>query len=237
MNNKLNQGSIIVAVIGLLLFIIYCLALFLFSGLFTTTAIASFVFVVIAFVCAFGMPKIAIKHPDTQAVFFGIPLMGFGTYYFFAEIFVSAVCIGFQNYLDWKIALFIQAVLLVLFLVISIISFTAQRASAEQSEARREEAVVRDMNTIDIQSLVDSCRGNGDPELARKLQHLSETIRYSDPFSGGHPAIAEVENRIAGKVSELQFACSSGDTANALRLVQELENLYSERNRKMLLIK
>lgn len=67
---KLNKGSIIVAVIGLLLFIVYALAIYLFSGLFTNVAIVSFVFAVIAFVLAFTIPRIAMRNSDVEAVFF-----------------------------------------------------------------------------------------------------------------------------------------------------------------------
>lgn len=236
--NKLNKGSIIVAVIGLLLFIVYALAIYLFSGLFTSVAIVSFVFAVIAFVLAFTIPRIAIRNSDVEAVFFGIPMISFGIYYFIAEIFVSAIFIGFQNHLPFEIVLFVQVVLLVAFVIISIVSFTAQKASSQQSQERRQEATVWNMQTVDIQSLVDSCRANSqDQNLGRALEHLSETIRYSDPFSGGNPAIAEIENRIAGKTSDLQMVCNSGDAASAMALVQELENLYKERSRKMLLIK
>lgn len=238
MNSKLNKGALIVAVIGLLLFLVYALAIYLFSGLFTTNAIVSFVFAIVAFVCAFALPRIAVRKPDIEAVFFGIPMMSFGVYYFIAEVFVSAIFIGFQNVLPFEAVLFIQVVLFVAFLIVSIVSFTAQNASAQQSTQRREAATNWNVQTIDIQSLVDNCRAQGsDPALCKSLEHLSETVRYSDPFSGGNPAIAEIEARIAGKMSDLQVACSSGGTQTALTLVQELENLYKERSRKMLLIK
>lgn len=212
--SKLNKGSIIVAVIGLLLFIVYALAIYLFSGLFTNVAIVSFVFAIVAFILAFAMPRIAIRNSDVEAVFFGIPMISFGIYYFIAEIFVSTISIGFQNHLPFEIVLIIQVILLVAFLIISIVSFTAQKASSQQSQERRQEATVWNMQTIDIQSLVDMCRANNsDANLGKALEHLSETIRYSDPFSGGNPAIAEIENRIAGKTSDLQMACNNGDTS------------------------
>lgn len=235
---KSNKGNLIIVLIGILLFVVYALAIYLFSGLFTLNAIISFAFAIIAFICAFALPRIAIKRPDIEAVFFGIPMISFGIYYFIAEIFVSAVFIGFQTILPFEIVLFVQVVLLAVFLIISIISFTAQKASAEQSEDRRNQVTAWNMQTIDIQSLADSCKSqSADPALTKSIEHLSETMRYSDPFSGGHPAIVEIENRIADKSTQLQVACSSGDTGYAMQLVQELENLYKERSRKMLLIK
>lgn len=235
---KLSKGSIIVAVIGLLLFIVYALAIYLFSGLFTAVASSSFVFAIVAFILAFAMPRIAIRDSDTEAVFFGIPMISLGIYYFIAEIFVSAIFIGFQNYLSFEVVLFVQAILLVAFIIVSIVSFTAQKASSQQSQERRQKVAAWNMQTIDILTLVDSCRANNsDANLSKALDHLSETIRYSDPFSGGNPAIAAIEDRIAGKISDLQMACNSGDAVFAISLVQELESLYIERSRRMLLIK
>lgn len=238
MENKFKPVNIALCAIGMLLFAVYALAIFLFSGLFTANAVVSFLFAVIAFVCAFALPRFAAKDPSIEAVFFGIPMMGFGVYYFFAELFVSVVFIAFQQVIPFSIVLFLQVALLIAFLVISIVSFTAQRASAKQSEERREDVAAWNIQTVDVQSLVDVCRANGaDASLSNALAHLAETIRYSDPFSGAHPAIKEVESRIAGKLFDLQGACTSGDYVTAAQLVKELEMLYSERSRKMLLVK
>lgn len=238
MNKKLNTGNLAICAVGLLLFAVYALAIFLFFGLFTLNAMVSFAFAILAFVCAFAMPRFAAKDSSIEAVFFGIPLMGFGGYYFFAELFVSVVFIAFQSFVPFTAVLFIQVALLAAFIVISIVSFTAQRSSAKQSEERREDAAALNIQVVDVQSLIDMLKIKGaDAILVSSLEHLSETIRYSDPFSGDHPAIKEVDNRIVGKMFDLQSACSSGDFANAMQLVKELEMLYTERSRKMLLVK
>ena len=152
-NQKLNQINNRVAIIGALIFLVYCVALFLFSGIFTSTAAVSLVFVVIAFLATFAIPRVAIKHPDVEAVFFGIPMMGFAVYYFFAEIFVSAVFIAFQEHISFKIALFIQLIILVAFVIISIVSFTAQSSIAQRSEDRKQQVVKSAFNTLSFSEL------------------------------------------------------------------------------------
>lgn len=235
---NIRQGNIAVAIIGFLLFALYCTGIFLFVEFFTSTAYVSFGFTVVAFILTFIMPRIAVNRPDIEAVFFGIPMIGFATYFFIAQIFVGVVLIFFQSVVSWKIAFFIQLVLLIAFLVVSVVSFTAQRASARQSEERREQVAAWNMQTVDIQALIDSCKMAGaDAAIMQSLDHLADTVRYSDPFSGGHPAIQEVESRISGKMFDLRSACTSGNYEVAHTLVQEIENLYAERSRKLLMIK
>lgn len=235
---NIRQGNIAVAIIGLLLFALYCAGIFLFVEFFTSTAYISFGFTVVAFVLTFIMPRIAISRPDIEAVFFGIPMMGFATYFFFAQIFVGVVLIFFQSAVSWKTALFIQLALLVAFLVISVVSFAVQRASERQSEERKEQVASWNMQTVDVQSLIDLCKIAGaDAATMQSLNHLADTVRYSDPFSGNHPAIQEVESRISGKMFDLRSACTSANYEVAHTLIQEIENLYAERSRKLLMIK
>lgn len=237
-DNKLNRASLITAVIGLLVFVVYATGIYLFTHEFTRNAVVTLAFVVIAFVCTFGMPRIAIRHPDVEAAFFGIPLLGFATYYFFAEIFVSLVFITFQRVLSFEVTLFVQLALFAAFLVIAIISFSAQGSAAAHSDERRRQAASRDLQAIDIQASLDAARGTiADQTLLRELEHLADTVRYADPFNGGHPAILDLEARIASRSNDLRAAIDMQDVEGARALVRELENLYKERASKLLLVK
>ena len=232
------NGTIAMILIGVLIYIVFAAGIYLFSGLFTTTAIASFIFTTLAFILAFATPRVAANKPDVEAVFFGIPMMGFAAYYFLAQVFVGIVFIAFQQFVPFEIAFFLQLVLLVAFIVICVVSFTAQRASSNLRDERREQAAARDLRTVDIQSVLDCARTAGmAADTLRALEHLSETVRYSDPFGADHPAIQEIEVRIADKVMGLQGACDANDDQRAQVLARELENLYAERSRKLLLVK
>ncbi|MBT1174060.1 hypothetical protein JS530_00750 [Bifidobacterium sp. LC6] len=233
-----GKTNMVICIIGLLLFIVYAAAIFLFTGVYTPGAICSLVFAVIAFALTFLMPKFAVNKPGVEAVFFGIPMIGFAVYYFFAEIFVSVVFILFQQVVPFKIVLFIQLVILIAFLIISIVSFTAQRASAKKSEERRQQAATWDLQTVDIGSVIDLTRmRGGDPQLMAALDHLNDTVKYSDAFGRNHPAILEVESRIMAKVQQLRDSASRGDFQSERMQVQELEALYAERSRKLMIVK
>ncbi|MBQ9004325.1 MAG: hypothetical protein IJ087_20995 [Eggerthellaceae bacterium] len=238
MKGKVSTGNLAACAIGLLLFLVYGLAVYLFAGELNSTAFISIGFTVVAFICVFAVPRLVGSRPDIEAVFFGIPLFGFAMYYFFAQIFLSAVFIFFQNVIPGNIAFFIQLVVLVAFIIVTIVSFTAQRSAAQKSDERKEQAANRNIEVIDVKGLVDMCRSKGmSPSTLHALEHLSDTVRYSDPFSGNHPVIVAIEDRISSKMLDLQSACSSGDDAAITGIAQELENLYAERSRKLLLIK
>ena len=61
------------------------------------------------------------------------------------------------------------------------------------------------------------------------LTQLAEKIRYSDPMS--NEQIADIEDRIAAKVSELKKA------ADKTNCIVELNSLFDERSRKCKLLK
>lgn len=235
---KPKTGNVVMLSIGLLLFLVYAVGVFLFTGVYTATGVCSIIFALVAFVLAFLMPKFAAKGGDIQAVFFGIPMMGFAVYYFFAEVFVSVVFLLFQTLISFKIALFLQLVILVAFLVISIISFTAQRTSAANSQARTSQAANWGMQTVDVQTIVEQAKiKGGSPALMEALDHLEDTVRYSDPFGRNMPAIQEVEGRIYAKLSELRGIAECGDEPSEMAVIQQLEALYAERSRKLMLLK
>lgn len=233
-----NRVNVAICVIGFLLFIVYATAIFLFAGVYTPGAMCSVIFAAIAFLLTFLMPRFAVDKPGVEALFFGIPMVGFAVYYFFAEIFVSVVFILFQLTVPFSIVLFVQLVLLVAFVAISIVSFTAQRASSIKSEERRQQAANWDMQTVDLGSIIDTSRMRGaDPQLMTALDHLNDTVKYSDAFGRNHPAIFEVESRINAKLAQLRDSASRGDFQSERIQIQELETLYAERSRKLMLVK
>lgn len=236
--NRQNTGSILICVIGLLLFLVYVTAIFLFTGIYTPGAICSLVFAIIAFALAFLMPRFSVNKPDAEAVFFGIPMVGFAIYYFFAEIFVSVAFIFFQAVIPFKIVLFIQLVILVAFIIISIVSFTAQRASESKSAERTATATNWAMQSVDVRSIIDQDRArSADPALLSALEHLNDTVTYSDAFGRNYPAIQEVEGRIYATLAQLRDASAQGNDEAEKKVVQQLEALYVERSRKLMLLK
>ena len=108
------------AILGIV-FLIYNMLVFLILTPQTPVFWISYGFMVLAFgLQVLGM-YMSFKDFDVQAIFFGIPLAQFTLFYFFAELFMSAVFMIFQN-IPWKIPVILQVILLAVYAVVAIVS-------------------------------------------------------------------------------------------------------------------
>ena len=169
---------------------------------------------------------------DAETVFFGIPLIQFSIFYFFAELFASAVFMFFQSFVDIKIPLLVQTVLLAAFVIIAIAAVAGRDATkAIKDDVKTKVAALKGMG-VDVEMLASAAQ---DPELRARLKKLAESIRYSDPMST--PAIEDVEQRIHMTINELRVYCEQGDKPSALEAISRLDLMLVERNKKLMLSK
>ena len=66
------------------------------------------------------------------------------------------------------------------------------------------------------------------PEAARPLEKLAENLRFSDPVS--NEALAEIEDRLAECLAQLQSEVSAQKKEQILSLCQQAEQVLAERN-------
>ena len=232
-----SKGSLISLSVGLIIFVTYCSIVFLAFNIKNPTVFwMSFAFMCVAFAVQTLGPVLFFKNVNSETVFFGIPILYLGAFYFFAELFASLVFMVFQS-VNWKAALLVQVVLLVIFVVGALVSIRTQEAVQTASDDRRNEAVVFKAQVVDIETLADQYGEVDDGDLRRRLEHLAETVRYSDPFGRNEPIIQDLEVRITQKTTDLQALCASGEVAQAQATIADLENLYMERRRKVMLVK
>lgn len=237
MSDSGKKSSALYGVVGVIIFAVYCLFVFLVFGVKDPTIFwMSFGFMALAFVSQAVAPAYIMRNYSTETAFFGVPVASLGIFYFFAELFASLVFMFFQSSVSWKAALLVQVALLAAYVVAVIVAVTVQSSVQEMSKVRRDEAVVFKAQFVDVQSLIDRV-GTEDSELTKILEHLSETVRYSDPFGRGEPMVKEVEGRITQRMNELESACNAGANDDAKRIAGELENLFMERRRKLMLVK
>ena len=69
-----------------------------------------------------------------------------------------------------------------------------------------------------------ACQAEESPVGRRVLAQLAEKLRFSDPMSDDQ--LADLENRIGAKIAELSTA------ADKTAIIEELDSLLEERNRK-----
>lgn len=191
----------------------------------------SYAFVTLAFAVQIISMSLAFKTADVETVFFGIPLASFSIYYLCAAVVIGVVFIIFQR-VNFMLALIIQLLVLAAFLIIAIISLMTRDAVQQIGDNIKENVNNLKSVLVDIELMRDSC---SDPELKEALRKLSETVKYSDPIT--NDSVANVEQRIIQKASELRINIDDGQIADAKQTCGELERLYVERNKKLAISK
>lgn len=222
------MGALIYAVI----FVAYNLVVFLLFKGFTPVFWVSYAFMLVAYAIHIFCTFYIAKNMNVRAVFFGIPLVSFSIYFVLAELFCSMTFMRFRLLAPLKIAILVQALLLCVFIVIAIISLMS-RDIVQNADSKIKENVnfIKGLN-VDVEMLIQR---SADAETTGALKKLSDTIKYSDPMSNS--AVATQEQMIMQYMGEMRISFDSGDMQKVRELCKNIELLFVERNKKLMISK
>lgn len=223
---KKKNLALTAAIYGIL-FAVYNLLIFTIFKTRTDVFWLSYVFGVLAFILQSSGLFIAFRKTDFEAVFFGIPLASFSIFYFFSAIFASTAFMMFQK-VGMTIAFVIQVIIVAIYAVVSIMSVMARDTVQEVGDHYKEKVMKGKLTVVDVEMILNRCT---DFELKKALQKLVETVKYSDPMTNEY--IADIEEEIKRKISELRVYADQGIIAEAKKMCSDIELLYIERNQKL----
>ena len=231
---KFKQSKYVIgfgAILGII-FAVISLIVFLVLKDFTATFWLGYIFLAIAFIASFASVVCLFKSKKKDAIFLGIPLATYTLTYLGIATVSSLIFMFLKDFIIWQVALIVCIIPLTVFLVFAILALMARSVIEEINENVAKK--VRNLKNlvVDVDLMVEVCQ---DETLKAKLKKLSETIRYSDPMS--NDAVADVEDRIIGKMAELRVYNENGQIEEATKAVTSLEILYVERNRKLAISK
>ena len=221
MKNK-NLGY---AVLGIL-FVLLSVSVFVIPIEKTSTFWIAYAFTAIAFVAQIAIWKIALGKEDTLKIkFLGLPVVHIGIVYLIIQIIALAVFTAVPTLPNWS-AIVACAVILGISAV-CMIAGEAGRNEIERVEAKVQKKVsfLKELQA-DVELLADA---ESNTEVKTAIQQLAEKIRFSDPMS--NDALAEIEGAIIEKVTELKTA------SDKMAVIQELNSLLAERNKKAKILK
>lgn len=221
MKNK-NLGY---AVLGILFVLISVIA-FVIPTEKTATFWIVYVFTAMAFVAQIAIWKKAFGKEDTlKSKFLGLPVVHIGIVYLIIQIIVLAVFTAVPTLPNWS-AIVVCVVILGISAICTIAG-EAGRNEIERVEAKVQKKVffIKELQA-DIELLADA---ETDTSTEAALHQLAEKIRFSDPMSNN--ALAEVEAAITAKIAELKTA------SDKMVVIQELNSLLAERNKKSKILK
>ena len=231
MKNNKTKNTVAFGLIYVILLGVFNLLVFTISKSRNDVFWLSYGFMTLAFVVQIVSMFLSFKSADVETAFFGIPLASFSVFYLGAELVIGALFMIFQM-ASLTLALVIQVLVLAVFSIIAIISLLSRDTVQQISDNVKEHVSNLKSVLVDIEMLMDGCT---DPELKASLRKLSETVKYSDPIS--NEAVADVEQRIMRKISELRINIDDNQIADAKQSCADLERLYVERNKKLAISK
>ena len=186
----------------------------------------SYVFTVIAFAAQIVIWKAALgRAKSLKSKFLGFPVVHIGMVYLVVQIIAFAVFLFAPALPVWS-AIVAGAVIAGSSAICMIAADVGRSEIAQVSAKAREGTFYIEQLQTDIESLADT---ETNAETKTALKQLAEKIRFSDPVRDAQ--ITDIENRITAKISEMKSATDKS------RIINELNSLLDERNKKIKILK
>ncbi len=185
----------------------------------------SYAFMCGGFISNMIVAYLTFKKSDAEAIFLNIPLMSFSIFYFIAELFASIVFMLFRFVASPTLAVIIQAVLLLIFVIFAVMALMSKGVVEDISKDMKIKVATIKNLAIQVKVLEDQCL---DKELKKELHKVQEGIRFSDPMTTD--VTEDIDEMIHNKVKELKYLCSNNNRNEAIQVCYQLLSYISERN-------
>ena len=192
----------------------------------TTAFWISYAFTVIAFAAQIIIWKSALGRTEAlKSKFLGFPVVHIGIVYLVVQIIALAVFLFIPTLPIWSAV--VACAVIAGASAVCMIASDVGRSEIERvsSKVQKKTFFIKQLQTeVELQA-------DAETDIATKsaLTQLAEKIRYSDPVS--NEQIADIEDRITAKVAELK------SSTNKVKIINELNSLLDERNRKIKILK
>lgn len=222
MKKNISKGYFILGI----LFILVSVIAFAVPAAKTAAFWISYGFAVIAFAAQLIIWKAALGRSESlKSKFLGFPVVHIGIVYLIVQVIALAVFLSIPTLPIWSAV--------VVCAVVAGVSAVCMIASdVGRSEIERVSAKVQEKTFYikQLQADVELLAG-AETDTAAKLvlTQLAEKIRYSDPMSDEQ--VSDIEDRIAAKIAEMK------SSTDKVKIINELNSLLDERNKKCKLLK
>ena len=222
MKKNSSKGYILLGI----LFVLVSVIAFTVPAAKTAAFWISYVFTVIAFAAQIVIWKATLGRAESlKSKFLGFPVVHIGMVYLVVQIIAFAVFLFAPALPVWS-AIVAGAVIAGSSAICMIAADVGRSEIAQVSAKAREGTFYIKQLQMDIESLADT---ETNAETKTALKQLAEKIRFSDPVRDAQ--ITDIENRITAKISEMKSATDKS------RIINELNSLLDERNKKIKILK
>lgn len=222
MKKNNSKGYLILGI----LFILVSVIAFAVPTAKTTAFWISYAFTVLAFAAQLTIWNAALGRSESlKSKFLGFPVVHIGIVYLVVQIIAFIVFLSISTLPIWSAVVACAVVAGVS--AVCMIASDVGRGEIERVSAKvREKTFYIKQLQADVELLASA---ETDTTTKSALMQLAEKIRYSDPMSDGQ--LADIEDRITEKIAELK---ASADKA---KIINEINSLSDERNRKIKIMK
>lgn len=222
MKKNSSKGYVIFGI----LFILVSVIVFAVPAAKTTAFGISYGFTVIAFAAQIIIWKAALgRSESSKSKFLVFPVVHIGIVYLVVQIIALIVFLFIPTLPIWSAV--VACTMIAGVSAVCMIASDVGRSEIERVSAKVQEKTfyIKQLQ-VDVELLVGA---ETDTATKSALMQLAEKIRYSDPMSDGR--LADIEDRITEKISELKTA------TDKTIIINELNSLLDERNRKCRVLK
>ena len=218
MKKNSSKGYLILGI----LFILVSVIAFAVPTAKTTAFWISYAFTVLAFAAQLTIWNAALGRSESlKSKFLGFPVVHIGIVYLVVQIIAFIVFLSISTLPIWSAVVACAVVAGVS--AVCMIASDVGRSEIERVSAKVQEKTfyIKQLQA-DVELLAST---ETDTVIKSALMQLAEKIRYSDPMSDEQ--LADIEDRIAVKIAELK------SSADKVKIINELNSLLDERNRKI----
>lgn len=222
MKKNISKGYFILGI----LFILVSVIAFAVPAAKTAVFWISYGFAVIAFAAQLIIWKATLGRSESlKSKFLGFPIVHIGIVSLVVQIIAFIVFLSIPTLPIWSAVVACAVVAGVS--VVCMIASDVGRSEIERVSAKVQEKTfyIKQLQA-DFELLAST---ETDTVIKSALMQLAEKIRYSDPMSDEQ--LADIEDQITVKIAELK------SSADKVKIINELNSLLDERNRKCKLLK
>lgn len=225
----MKVNKILFGVIEAIVFAVYNLIVFISTPNMSATFWVAYAFTVLSFASLACV--IVFNGINKDNVIYGFSIYAVNIAYLVLQIIVGSIFIVFSA-ISVKITIVTEVVLLSVFLVITLFLLLGKGNGQKLDADTKDKVLFVKLLSNDIAVLIDK---TSDTTILSRLEDLKDAIDASDPMS--HTSLALVDQKISNKIANLSDIVSANDAVKVGAVIDEIEQMLAERNRKCKILK
>lgn len=227
----MKMSKIFFEIVEAIVFAIYNLIVFICLPNMTATFWTAYLFTVLSFVLLVGNYILPLHGKSDKEKFYSLPLLIVSITYWFVQILVGGILILFSA-VSVKVAVVLEVVLLAVYLIVAIFLLLGKRNIQNLDVSTKDRIVFMQLLSNDVAAMIAKTT---DVAIRSRLEELKDAIQSSDPMS--HTSLALVDQKISNKIADLSDLVKNNDVVRVGNMIDEVEQVLADRNRKCKVLK